>query len=93
MRDVGSQPKQPEVDARLWVRWEYLYTQFLCFKLLITCNEQYRNGLIEKSHEILSLMLGAMRNRRWLVGNRNDIEWVVSACDEFFALRLKADSV
>lgn len=63
------------VSMLMCTKLEFLYTEFLLYKLLLNHN---RAKLIEKSHEIVRIVLTAMKKGNNLVEEYLDVEWTVS---------------
>lgn len=59
-------------------RLEYLYTEFLIYKRLVSDHENYRYNSIQISHEIVGLILSMVKRRAALIFYRSDSEWAVS---------------
>jgi len=62
----------------LYMRLEYLYTNFLLLKLLVNqSDDDDHNTLTQTSHEVLSLLLSVIKKRNLLMSYRSDLEWTM----------------
>ncbi|KAH8121179.1 hypothetical protein ACSS6W_009927 [Trichoderma asperelloides] len=62
----------------LSLKLEYLYSQFLLYKILVNQSSGYRHALIQISHETLGLVLSVMKKRDLIGSHRIDLEWTMA---------------